>query len=127
MDVNDIVEFLDAYAKEFDLINEAVYSCQEAIENCLDEETNRLAGFLKEEIVLRYEKQELQFNNRHSLEPCVATYIDILHSKNGKVAEDETDKFGDYIFITNLQGEVVDEVLITDDVIDDLIGDIGLN
>ena len=127
MDANEVIGYLDKYSKEFDLINEAVYNCQEAIENCLDEETNRLAGVLKEEIELRYEKQELQFNNRHSLEPCVATYIDILRAINGRVADDDADKFGDYIFITNLKGEVVDEILITDDVIDDLIGDIGLN
>ena len=127
MDANAIVSFLNAYSDEFDLKNEAMLSCEEAIENCLDEETLTLAGFLMEEIELRYEKQELLFDNRLGLEPCVATYVDILDKSSGKVAEDDSDKFGDYVLITNFKGEVIDEVLITDDIRDDLIGDIPLN
>ena len=63
MELDKTNEFLNAFSDKYDLINEAIKSCQIAMNNCLKEDQEGLGGFSIDEIILLFDHQEVVFNH----------------------------------------------------------------
>ncbi len=105
------------FSDKFDLINKSKKSCQDAIQNLLDDNNGDLSligGFEQEELIYEFNKQTFVFNSFITDTPFVRTEIGIYIKDKDSVWIRGLEPVGLYEMDTNLQGEDIDDWLTID-------------
>jgi hypothetical protein len=110
----NLQKILKNFSEQFDLVNKAMESCKEVINNLITEDNGDLkstAGFEKEELIYEFNKQTFVFNTYLTDIPFVRTEIGIYIKDPDNVWERGIERVGKYELDTNLSGQHIDDWL----------------
>ena len=114
--LENIVQQLQEWSQQQDLIAEAIKSCHISLQNWEkdDKEIGLIARWKVSDIQLHFDHQELVFNHDVLSYPYVSTQIGLYVAAYSKGWFRDLEPIGRYQLITTLDGQVSDDYLIFD-------------
>jgi len=114
--LEDIVQQLQEWSQQQDLIEEAIRSCHINLQNWEkeDKEIGLIARWKVSDILLHFDHQALVFKHDVLSDPFIDTQIGLYVAASSKGWFRDLEPIGKYGLITTLDGQVSDDYLIFD-------------